>query len=554
MTQWIITSSVLIVIIVVLRFLLRGKISLKLQYALWGLVLIRLLIPFSVFESSVSVLNLMQEREEAYTPPAYSEPYVPEIVTPAVPDEDIFILDDNLEHIKPDTNIVVDDNGFVTEPEIKVIDWGDVLKGVWLAGTAVFGAVFAVSNLRFRKKLMNTREYVPGTKAWLPVYKSSAVKTPCLFGAIKPAIYITKEVLEHEKVLSHVLEHETTHYRHGDHIWSVLRCFCLALHWYNPLVWLAAFLSMRDSELACDEDTIRRIGEEERIGYGRTLINLTCEKPAVGILSAATTMTGSKSSIKERIMLIAKKPKMLKITAVLVAIIAVFAVIFTFTSAEKYNPKTTDKPVTESYSSELNGVRMRVYSLSESEITTELFNSTNKNFRFGIGYEIHFEQDGKWYVLPLLDEKENLFETLGFGGIKNLYPEDYGSWTNDFRQYYGKLPEGKYRILRQVESDEEQNDPEEKFILAAEFTVSEPKGFFGRFSKGYSEFFPGAVGTDFLNGGKAISNMKFYVESVDSPDWNVPFALSEEENKTIDEIHLQVLFPYVSIYCKRQKR
>ena len=132
MTQWIITSSVLILIITVFRFFLRGKISLKLQYALWGLVLIRLMLPFSVFESPASVLNIMKERDEVYTPPAYSEPYVPETITPAVPDEDIFILDDNIEYIKPDVNVVVDDNGYVTEPEIKVIDWNDVLMGVWL--------------------------------------------------------------------------------------------------------------------------------------------------------------------------------------------------------------------------------------------------------------------------------------------------------------------------------------------------------------------------------------------------------------------------------------
>ena len=108
MTQWIITSSVLIVIIAVLRFVLRGKISLKLQYALWGLVLIRLLLPFSVFESPASVLNLLQKREETVAPPAIYEPYEPETVipvTPAVPDEEIFILDDNIEHIEPETNI-----------------------------------------------------------------------------------------------------------------------------------------------------------------------------------------------------------------------------------------------------------------------------------------------------------------------------------------------------------------------------------------------------------------------------------------------------------------
>ena len=242
MTQWIITSSVLIVIITVLRFVLRGKISLKLQYALWGLVLIRLLLPFSVFESPASVLNFLQKREETVAPPAIYEPYEPETVTPvtpAVPDEDIFILDDNIEHIEPETNITVDEEGFVTEPEIRVISAKDIIIPIWIGGIVVFGAVFVVSNLRFRKKLKNTREYLSETKAWLPVYKSSAVKTPCLFGAIKPAIYVTEEVLKDEKTICHVLEHETTHYRHGDHIWSVLRCFCLALHWYNPLVWLA---------------------------------------------------------------------------------------------------------------------------------------------------------------------------------------------------------------------------------------------------------------------------------------------------------------------------
>ncbi len=479
MTQWIITSSVLIAIIAVLRFFLRGKISLKLQYALWGLVLIRLLIPFSIFESPASVLNFMQGREENYIPPAYSESYVPETITPAVSDENIFILDDNIEHIKPDTNIVIDENGFVTEPEIKVIDWNDVLKGVWLVGIAVFGTVFAVSNLRFRKKLKNTREYVPGTKAWLPVYESSAVKTPCLFGMIKPAIYVTKEVLENEKTLCHVLEHETTHYRHGDNVWSVLRCFCLALHWYNPLVWLAAFLSMRDSELACDEATIGRIGEGERIEYGRTLINLTCEKPAVGILSAATTMTGSKNSIKERIMLIAKKPKMLKITAVLVAVIAVFAVGCTFTGAVVYNPKTADVEVTESFSNrlepELTGldgvIRMAVNSASPEEITTEIYNGTSEEICYSTGYALHFEKDGKWYELDNIEETTDMI----FSEVQTKFvsAESKSFWTNVSKESYGKLPDGKYRITRTVSFGEIDISENEFYVIAAEFILAD---------------------------------------------------------------------------------
>ena len=481
MTQWIITSSVLIVIIAVLRFVLRGKISLKLQYALWGLVLIRLLLPFSVFESPASVLNLLQKREETVAPPAIYEPYEPETVipiTPAVPDEEIFILDDNIEHIEPETNITVDDEGLVTEPEIRVISAKDILIPIWIGGIEVFGAVFAVSNIRFSRKLKNTREYLNETKAWLPVYKSSAVKTPCLFGAIKPAIYVTEEVLKDEKTICHVLEHETTHYRHGDHIWSVLRCFGLALHWYNPLVWLAAFLSMRDAELACDEDTIKRIGEDERIGYGRTLINLTCEKPAVGILSAATTMTGSKSSIKERVLLIAKRPKMLWITAIIVAVVAIFAVGCTFTGAIKYNPKTTDELATETFSNkiepELSGldgtIRMTVTAASPKEITTEIFNKTSEDICYRISYSIYFEKDGKWYVLPKINE-DNEFDF----GEKIIKSGKSGLWESDIKEIYGKLPDGKYCINRTINFGDMEFAENEFYVIGAEFILKDGK-------------------------------------------------------------------------------
>lgn len=483
MNQWIITSSVLIAIIAVLRFILRGKISLKLQYALWGLVLIRLLLPFSLFESPASVLNLMNEREKTEEVPVYYEPYAPGTINPAVPDDDIYILDDYVEQIAPDTDITLDDNGYVTEPEIRVISAKDILIPVWIGGIFLFGTVFAVSNFRFGKKLKESREFISGTKTWLPVYESSEIKTPCLFGMIKPAIYVKKEVLNDEKTMRHVIEHETTHYLHGDHIWSVLRCLCLALHWYNPFVWLAAFLSMRDSELACDEDTIKRIGEEERIEYGRTLINLTCEKPAVGILSAATTMTGSKSSIKERILLIAKKPKMLWITAVFVAVISLFAVGCTFTGAVNYNPKTTENPVLEDYSNMIfsdysdtgKTVSMKVTAASEKEITTEVFNGTQKNVVYSVGYKLHFEQDGKWYELPVLDEETSDMRMAGVA-LKVTPEAGTSPFTNDIKESYGKLPDGKYRILRTFEYMGISENPDaESFVLAAEFVLKDGK-------------------------------------------------------------------------------
>ncbi|MFW5648717.1 MAG: M56 family metallopeptidase, partial [Candidatus Alkaliphilus sp. MAG34] len=112
------------------------------------------------------------------------------------------------------------------------------------------------------------------------------------------------------------------------------RCVCLVLHWYNPLVWMAAFYSMKDAELSCDEATIRLIGEDKRMEYGRTIIGLTCTKDRMDkLLMTATTMTGSKKSIEERITLIAKKPKTTLYISVIVFLAAVIAVGCTFTGA-----------------------------------------------------------------------------------------------------------------------------------------------------------------------------------------------------------------------------
>lgn len=116
------------------------------------------------------------------------------------------------------------------------------------------------TNLAFRARLAKRARRIeyPGCK--LPLYITEAVETPCLFGVLRPAIYLTHEAASEPVTLAHSVEHELTHYRHGDHIWALLRCLCLVLHWYNPLVWLAAALSRRDAELACDEATIRRPG------------------------------------------------------------------------------------------------------------------------------------------------------------------------------------------------------------------------------------------------------------------------------------------------------
>lgn len=327
MIEWIISSSVLILVLIALRWALRGRINPRLQYALWALALVRLLVPVSFGSAAISVGNLTQRAAESE--PVWAIAAVTEMEVPVIR----YQWSDG-EAAQNDTGAASPVGGSAAQNTAKEgLSVAAILKLVWLCGIAVVGAWFVLSNLRMARSLRKSRVLLDGSRA-VPVYVSGAVDTPCLFGLLRPAIYLTGEVAENGTVARHAVEHELTHCRHRDNLWAVLRCVCLALHWYNPLVWCAAVCSRNDAELACDEATIKRLGEDERAAYGRTLLCLTCEK-RTALLNTATTMTGSGRSIRERIALIVKKPKMAVYTAAAVVLIAAVAVGCTFTGANE---------------------------------------------------------------------------------------------------------------------------------------------------------------------------------------------------------------------------
>ena len=334
MMQWIVSSSVLILVVIALRYVLRGKLSLRMQYALWLLVLVRLLVPVSFGASDLSVMNAVPERAPTVQQGTDRQDIVGERNDAPANAGTVGVPAQSMSEAAPPDLIQNVTTATVTAPTVEKTDWARIAKTVWLAGAAALGLVFLAVNLRFGKKLRRSRERVEETDACLPVYESGETDTPCLFGVAKPSIYVTPDTRTEAETLRYALAHEQTHYRHGDNLWAVLRGVCLALHWYNPLVWWAAELSRRDAELACDEATIRRIGESERAAYGRTLIRMTCEKrPA--LLVTATMMTDSGKGLKERISLLVKKPKTAAYTAVAVLLIAGLSVACTFTGGRE---------------------------------------------------------------------------------------------------------------------------------------------------------------------------------------------------------------------------
>ena len=337
MIEWIVSSSALLAVLIVLRQLWKGAISLRLQYALWGLALLRLLIPFSFGSTAFSVQNALpqqQMKELPYTAEnAYFAYRSQETITTETETRTYDLPRQRTEFNADREALEQSREKWTLSTHAGVVTLKSLALMIWIAGMAAVALCLLGSNLHFGRKLRRSRSLLTDGGE-LPVYLTDAADTPCLFGLIRPAIYVTPEATEDPARLRHVIEHELTHCRHGDQYWSLLRSLCLILHWYNPLVWWAAFLSRRDGELACDEATIARLGEGERLAYGRTLIDMTCAKrPA--LLVTATTMTGSKGGIRERIALIAKRPKTVAAALMVLLLTAAIAVGCTFTGAKK---------------------------------------------------------------------------------------------------------------------------------------------------------------------------------------------------------------------------
>lgn len=353
--EWVLTSAFLILAVAALRALLGRRVSAGLRYALWAVVLARLLVPVQLFTTPVAGTSVLRETgvEQWVTAPTLLPDSVPAVsAVPAVPSPT---------ELPDGTLIVPQPDPAPATVKARPIPVLRILGGLWLAGTAATGAAFLLSNLRFARRLRRARVPLEGADCPLPVYLADDLPSPCLFGLFRPAVYLTSAAASDPAMLRHVLAHELTHFRHRDHLWNALRGLALAVHWWDPLVWLAAALSRRDCELACDEGALKRLGDGERIAYGRTLLALITVKPRPGdLLRCSTTMTGGQKSVFDRMSRIAKAPKRWLGAAVLAVALAALACVCAFGSAadpKPWDPAGVDADLTYSVETGSDGSR-----------------------------------------------------------------------------------------------------------------------------------------------------------------------------------------------------
>ena len=243
------TASVVILFIICVRQLLKRAPKIF-SYALWLIVLLRLLVPFSI-ESPVS---FVPERTEFSSMVDVNEA-LPEIQfeTPADRADNQW----RLETTAPGEPLV---------QTYRCLDATTYLTFAWLAGMAGMTGYSIVSYWKLRRRV---RISVPLGKG---IRIADDIDSPFVMGFFRPVIYLpgTLEPMERK----YIIAHERHHIRRGDHIFKILGFLALTVHWFNPLVWLAFVLASRDMEMSCDEAVIQKLGEDVRADYSATLLNL----------------------------------------------------------------------------------------------------------------------------------------------------------------------------------------------------------------------------------------------------------------------------------------
>lgn len=409
-----ITGAYIAAAIIVLRLVMK-KLPKRFSYALWIILGIRLLCPFS-FSSAASLFNLVKPKTAENTVTTQMT-YIPQ----------------NIEHApKPQVTVappLLDNavNEAITEslppptPENSADPMQVVLfvaAIVWLAGVTVMAAYTVISYFSVRKKLAGA------TLLRDNIYICGNIGTPFVYGTVRPKIYLPEDIPEADN--DYILAHERTHIRRGDHIVKLVAMAALCLHWFNPLVWVSYKLMTKDMELSCDERAVSRFDRDVRKDYANALLNISARQNHI---SLGGILAFGESNIKSRIkgVLAAKKPTVI-VTALSVIAVAAAAVCL-LTNAKNSAEDNPREMQTTHITFPFNRTDMAVMTTSSDEPF-----AVNFLMPTGWRYAVPAE-DGEVYwegfesPVNILDENDQVMGTIAFDRIEISFngDEDYRS-------------------------------------------------------------------------------------------------------------------------------
>ena len=308
--QMSISAAVMISIITVIRAISINRLPKKTFIALWGIVLVRLLVPFS-WPSPLSVYSLANRPEVGQIGGAPVTNVLPIVPTSTAPTDAL---------------------------TAGISPWA----WIWGIGLALCVLYFAIAYIRCCREFMTSQPVENAfTVQWLTTHnckrpvtirQTDSITAPLTYGIFRPVILMPIQTdWTDTKKLQYVLEHEYVHIRRFDGVTKFLLTVALCTHWFNPLVWVMYILANRDIELSCDEKVVRIFGETVKSVYALILIDMAEKKS--GLVPLCNHF--SKNAIEERIEAIMKIKKTTVFTLVIAcAVVVVVGSTFATSASE----------------------------------------------------------------------------------------------------------------------------------------------------------------------------------------------------------------------------
>ncbi|MBE6621714.1 MAG: hypothetical protein E7630_02035 [Ruminococcaceae bacterium] len=385
-----ISASYIVLAVLLLRLLLK-KAPKWIAVLLWGMVAVRLICPFTM----ESVLSLIPSAETVS----------PDIMMDRTPE-----INTGIPIINQVINPVIG-GSFTPDPGTSANPlqlWIPTFAVIWIIGMEALLIYTVISYAKVKRKI--------GTAVLLRdnIYQSENVVSPFVLGIVKPKIYLPFNM--NEKDMEHVVAHEKAHIRRKDHWWKPLGFLLLALHWFNPLMWLGYVILCRDIELACDEKVIGELDHDARADYSQALLTCSVNRRMIAACPLAFGEIGVKARVKS--VLNYKKPAFWIIIAAVVACVVV-AVCFLTNPPQKEDDSMS--PHGEIYT-DYEGVYITIESIDKDEGGQMVFNvvwhnETDKEVTYGEMFTIEYQVGEEWMDTDF--DEEGYFTTIGYWLRKN---------------------------------------------------------------------------------------------------------------------------------------
>ncbi|MDP4177906.1 MAG: M56 family metallopeptidase [Bacillota bacterium] len=347
-------GSVAAVIVLLVKAVFKNKLSANFHYYICFLVILRLAMPYMP-NSSFSVFNLFnsQPKQVVINKNAVIKS---NMISQIAANANNAINVTNKNEIQKNSSLST--NSTPGTNSIGIFS-SQNFSFLWILGVSIFLMYVFISYFIFMYKISKERLCADedimkisescrkslNIKQRVKIIDSMLVKAPTLVGFIRPKILVPHNIINQftEEEMKYIFIHEFVHLKRKDILLNWINTFVLAIHWFNPVVWLIFMRIKKDCEISCDEMTLKRINRDEYNRYGETLIKLA------GIFSKGSFMINSvaivnKSEIKRRIIMISKykkKPLIWTIIAVMVFSLAACSSLTNSKSSNKNNSKNT---------------------------------------------------------------------------------------------------------------------------------------------------------------------------------------------------------------------